>query len=197
MSLRVRPGRRPTPRLVRRRSLLSLTGVLALVVAATLGDSGCGSSPAEPNIPRDSVAGTYSLTALSFDPQGILPSVDIWSRLQASGKSDVSLVLLSSGRLQLLFQDPATPLLRLVEGTYLTTPTGVALDLGDNNAYRALLFSRRMTFSVGANGSLGFDDLAPDGVSRAALVALVPEWSGEPLLDPMPGSLLVNFARVP
>jgi hypothetical protein len=174
---------------VRRRLALSAL-LLFLVVPAACRDS------VAPNIPRDVVAGAYELGAWSFDPQGSLPEVDLAVRLAGLGRSPASLNLLADGQLQLLFQEPATGVLRLVNGTYRTTPTGAALDFGSNVQYRSLLLSQQMSFTRGIDGSLSFEDEAPAGVLRQALLALVPEWENEPTVDPLPGRLRVVFNRL-
>lgn len=167
------------------------------VVAAMIGvASGCGESNVEPNIPRDEVAGSYRLAALTFDPQGSLPAVDAAARLAALDKPDPALTLLEDGRLQLLFEDPASRLLHLVEGTFRTTPEGIVTDLGSANGYRALLLPRQAVYARVPGDTLVFDGLAPDGVSREALFALVPEWDQEPLVDPVPGTLKIVFEPV-
>jgi hypothetical protein len=70
------------------------------------------------------------------------------------------------------------------------------LDFASNATYGQLLFSRRMDFTLSGT-SLLFDDAAPDGVTRARLIELVPAFGNEQLLDPTPGDLRVTFARSP
>ena len=174
------------------RTLGILSAALAAVVSTGCGDSG----PVEPNIPVEDIAGAYRLTALTFDPQGSLPSADVLARLRGLGKPDPTLTLLEDGSLQLLFEDPANVLLRLVDGSFLTTPGGVDADFGTNAAYRSLLLSRRMLFSVDGAGSLVFDGSPPDGLPQSDLIRLVTEWAGEPLTNPVPGSLRVVFGPI-
>lgn len=172
-----------------------IRGVAALAVSVLFlgacGDDG----PVEPNIPREDVVGTYRLTQLSFDPLGILPAADIHQRLADLDKPDASLNLLPDGTLQLFFEDPSSPLLRLVPGSFRTTPTGVAISFESGSAYGALVLPRRSTYEVSAGGSLVLEDSTT--VSRSALLALVPEWQTEQLLDPVPGELLVVFDPAP
>lgn len=172
-----------------------IRGVAALAVSALLlgacGDDG----PVEPNIPREDVVGTYRLTELLFDPAGILPAADIHQRLADLDKPDASLNLLPDGTLQLFFEDPSSRLLRLVPGSFRTTPTGVAILFENGSAYGALILPQRSTYEVSAGGSLVLDDSTT--VSRSALLALVPEWQTEQLLDPVPGELLVVFDPAP
>jgi hypothetical protein len=150
----------------------------------------CGGDPSSPSRPE--LAGTYVLTQLRFDPQGVLPQVDILDRL---GGLAPRLVLAPAGDAQLIFEDPATNLITTVTGRYTTPQTGVRIDFGENPGYRNVLFSRRMTFANDVGASFTFDAEAPDGVPRARLLELVPEWTGEQLLDPVPGRLTVTFTR--
>jgi hypothetical protein len=149
----------------------------------------CGGDPSSPSRPE--LAGTYALTQLRFDPQGVLPQVDILARL---GPFAPRLVLTPAGDAQLIFEDP-TGLITTVTGRYTTPQTGVRIDFGQDPGYRNVLFSRRMTFTDDVGASFTFDGEAPDGVPRARLLELVPEWAGEQLLDPVPGRLTVTFTR--
>jgi hypothetical protein len=149
--------------------------------------------PIEPNLTRAEVAGSYRVVELAFDPQGNLPEADIRARLASRGKPDPSLALIESGAVQLLFEDPGSTLLRLVEGTYLTTPTGVTIDFGPTGAIRFLLLPRNAAYERALDGSLSVQHTGT--VSRASLITLVPDWAAEPLLDPMPGTIRVTFAR--
>lgn len=171
--------------------------ILALVVGTMVLITACGDSdPVDPNIPRAELAGSYQLTQLQFNPQGSLPAVDLKQRIDSLGKPMPSLTLHTDGTLQLFFQEPGSTHLRLVNGTFRTTTTGAVLDLGDNAAfYRTIMLSRHMTFTRHADNSLGFAAEAPNGVQKESLFVLVPEWSGEPLVDPVPGQLNVTFAR--
>jgi hypothetical protein len=162
---------------------------LGLVVFLLMGCGGDAAGPARPD-----VSGTYLLTALAFDPQGVLPEVDLLPRLSGDLPR---LVLAPAGQAQVVFEDPATGLVTVANGTYSTTQNGVHLDFGADGAYRNVLLSRRMTFESGAGGTLTFMGAAPDGVSRQRLVQLVPEFAGEQLLDPVPGQLTVVFTRSP
>jgi hypothetical protein len=159
-----------------------------ILAAAVL--AGCGGDASGPS--RSDVVGTYHLTQLAFDPQGILPEVDILARL---GGEVPRLVLAPGGEAQLVFEDPATGLITIANGTYSTPQSGVRVDFGASTAYRNVLLSRRMTFDGGAGGTLSFQGTAPDGVERQRLVQLVPEYAGEQLLDPVPGQLTVVFTR--
>lgn len=150
----------------------------------------CGGDPSSPA--REEVVGTYAMTALSFDPQGVLPEVQLLGRLAGAP----SLILAPAGQAQLVFQDPATGLFTVADGTYTTPQGGVRLDFGATTSYRNMLMSQRMTFDDSGTGVLSFNGPPPDGVDRARLVQLVPEYADEQLLDPVPGVLVVVFTRV-
>lgn len=165
--------------------MLRLVPLLALVTLFACGDA---SGPS-----RSDAAGTYVLTSLAFDPQGVLPAVDILARLE--GDAAPRLVLAPAGEAQLVFEDPVSGLITTTNGTYSTPQDGVRIDFGQNDAFRDVLLSRRMTFEVAADGVLTYDASAPDGVSRARLIELVPEFADEQLLDPVPGQLTVVFTR--
>jgi hypothetical protein len=143
---------------------------------------------------RPEVAGSYLVTSLTFDPQGSLPAVDILTRLEGAVPR---LVLAPAGEAQLVFEDPLTGLITTTNGAYSTPESGVRIDFGPNTAFRTVLLSRRMTFAVTVEGTLEFDAPAPDGVDRARLIDLVPEFADEQLLDPVPGQLTVVFTRSP
>ena len=163
---------------------------LAIALAALiLGGCGDASGPS-----RTEVAGTYLLTTLTFDPQGVLPAVDILARLDGAVPR---LVLAPAGEAQLVFEDPGTGLITTTNGTYSTPQEGVRVDFGSNSAFRSVLLSRRMTFEESTAGTLVFDAAAPDGVDRARLIELVPEFAEEQLLDPVPGQLTLVFTRSP
>ena len=153
----------------------------------------CGGDVAGPS--RAEVAGSYELTALTFDPQGSLPEVDMLARLDGTVPR---LVLAPAGEAQLVFEDPETGLITTTNGTYSTPESAVRIDFGSNTAFRTVLLSRRMTFAIDdAATTLLFAEAAPDGVSRARLIQLVPELADEQLLDPVPGQLVVEFTRNP
>lgn len=164
---------------------------LRIGLAALLLVSGCGSDASGPSRPE--LAGTYVLTRLAFDPQGSLPEVDVLARL---GGDVPRLVLAPTGPAQLVFEDPATGLITVVNGSYSTPQDGARIDFGGDPTYRSVLLSRRMTFTRDAAGALTFDEQAPDGVDRQRLLQLVPEFAGEQLLDPVPGRLAVVFSRL-
>lgn len=162
------------------------TGLLAAMLV------GCGGDPAGPSRPE--LAGTFTLSELRFDPQGVLPEVDIRARMDLT---DVHLVLVPDGRAQLRYIDGDTGLLTAVEAAWSSPAGGVRVHFRAGPALRATLLSPRMTFDLAPDPDvLIFDGDAPDGVDRQRLVELVPEWAGEQLLDPVPGRLLVELTRV-
>lgn len=150
----------------------------------------CGGDTTGP--PRSDVVGTYLLTTLAFDPQGVLPAVDLLARL---GGDVPRLVLAPGGQAQLVSTDPATGLITVANGTYSTPHAAVRIDFGAQSTYRSLLLSRRMTFAWDEAGILSFEAEAPEGVDRMRLLQLVPEFTGEQLLDPVPGLLTIVFTR--
>jgi hypothetical protein len=168
--------------------------IAVLLLLAVAGTIACRADPAGPS--RAELAGTYRLTELRFDPQGVLPEVELLSRMTAANLP--RLVLAPGGEAQLIFEDPTTGLVTTADGAYSTPQVGARIDFGAGAAYRAVLLSRRMTFAYSPEaGTLSFDDVAPDGVDRGTLRQLVPEWADEQLLDPVPGDLTVVFTRVP
>lgn len=167
---------------------------LAVLAAAAL-LAGCGDSFG-PDGPGLDVRGTYLLTALSFDPQGSLPAVDLLARLETA--TIPRLVIGTGGRAQLVFENPNTGLITIANASYTTSGTStVRFDFGSgsNTLYRNVLLSERMTFGFDESTNLlTFTGEAPDGIDRTRLLQLVPEWAGEQLFDPVPGALTVQFS---
>jgi hypothetical protein len=163
----------------------------ALWIGVAAGLAACGGDPAGPARPE--LAGIYLLTELRFDPQGLLPEVDLRERLDVT---DIQLVLSPDGQAQLRFVDPGTGLLRIVDAAWSTPVGGVRVHFEPGPDLRLVLLSARMTFAHDpAADAIRFDDAAPDGVDRQRLLELVPEWSQEQLLSPVPGRLVVEFTR--
>lgn len=157
--------------------------------------AGCGSSSTDPDaLEPAAVAGTYALTTLTFDPQGVLPEMDVRSRIESEHRP--TLALTAQGAAQVVFLDPTTELTQTVNGTFSTSSTEVEITFAQNSDYPRFLLSRRMAFTHTAGPpTLTFQGPAPDGVSRQRLVELIPEWEGEQLLNPTPGDLRVVFTR--
>lgn len=167
--------------------------ILAVLAAATL-LAACDDNGTNP--PDLNVRGTYLLTELSFDPQGSLPAVDLLARLQTA--TIPRLVIGTSGRAQLVFENPSSGLITIAPASYDITSAGdVRIDFGSgsNTLYRTVMLSEEMTFAFDSTAhTLRFSAESPDGIDRESLLDLVPEWVGEQLFDPVPGLLIVNFA---
>ena len=154
----------------------------------SVGCGGDGSSATGLDIQE--LVGTYSLTRLSFDPQGALPDADI---LVALGTSP-ELIVTANQQAQIVYQDPISGLFTTISATAKTTARGLRLTFSGNSLYADLLLSRNMEFAFSAStGTLAFDDESPDGVSRQRLVRLIQAWENEQLFDPVPGRLRVTF----
>jgi len=163
----------------------------ALLLSLTLPLVACQTSDVV-GIEVGEVTGTYTMTLLRFDPQGVLPESNV---LPALGEAP-QLNLTAAGQAQISYRDPVSTLLVTVPGTFVTTPTGVRITFANASAYPQLLLSQRMDFTFSAQArTLIFEGPAPDGVNRARLVQLVPTLAGEQLLDPTPGTLRVAFTR--
>ncbi len=171
-----------------------MTRARPAVLAVALLAAACSDDPAEPTLSNDDVAGTYNMTVLAFDPQGVLPEMNVLVRLNTTPQ----LILTTSGTAQVVFLDPISGLFRTIGGTYRTTTTGVRIDFNASSLYRELLLSRRMEFThsgpAAGPKTLTFNAAAPDGVNRTRLLQLVPEWVTEQLLDPAPGILRISFS---
>lgn len=161
------------------------------LIAGTALLMACGGDPSGPS--RTDRAGTYQLTELRFDPQGLLPEVDLFQRLDVTG---VQLSLAEDGQAQLIFQELGTGFVNVVEGTYSTPDVGARIHFTASPTLQRVMIPSRLTYTFSpAEGTLSFDGEAPDGVDRSRLLQLVPEWSDEQLLNPVPGRLTVVFAR--
>jgi hypothetical protein len=163
---------------------------LTALMAGTALLAACGGDASGPS--RTDLAGTYELTTLSFDPQGVLPEVDLLDRLDVTG---IQLTLADDGRAQLLYQEPGSGLVNIVEGSYSTPEIGARIHFTATAALNRLMIPARLTYTYDS-GALTFDGEAPDGVDRQRLLQLVPEWSDEQLLSPVPGRITVRFERL-
>jgi hypothetical protein len=181
------------------RELGLATRALYFFVAPTLVSLllGCGgsevSAPDESNI--NAVLGDFVLTDLTFDPMGSLPAMDLRARLKV--QAPPQLTIAAAGEAQLWFRSSETGLNRIAEGRWRLTASGLNVTLTDPNvvASVALPGILDLTF-VPATQQLTFSGPVT-GMRRADLVALVPEWAGEQLLDPTPGDLILAFGRAP
>jgi hypothetical protein len=169
----------------------SLVRTLALFLILPL--VACSDSTAPDDSAIEAVVGTYTLTQLNFDPQGVLPDKDI---LAALGVNNAQLILTLNRSAQVVYRDPISQLFVTIPGSFQTTADGVRLQWDANSAYREFFLSQSMDFvHNAASGTLTFDGTAPDGVSRARLQTLIPEFQEEQLLDPTPGRLRITFTR--
>lgn len=166
---------------------------LAGMIAALAFTSGCGDDgTSTQNLSLEDLAGTYSLTVLTFDPQGALPETNILPALPAVPE----LIVTASKTAQVVFQDPGSGLFTTISATNRTTKTGLRISFASGSGFADLLFPRTMDFTYSETPrTLTFDDEATEGVRRQRLRALIPEWANEQLLDPVPGRLRVTFQR--
>jgi hypothetical protein len=154
----------------------------------------CGCDDSGPTAPDIDVRGSYTLTELSFDPQGSLPAMNLVNRITQT--TIPRLVLATNNRAQLVAEDPATGLITTANASFTvidSTHVRVTFDQG-STMHQSIFLSQRMTFTYDpATRSLTFDGASPDGIARARLLQAVPEWQQEQLLDPVPGTLHVAF----
>jgi len=164
-----------------------------LVIAAAA--AACGSkSPTGPTIDTSLVAGIYTPTVLSFDPQGSLPSVNL---LDAIGQEiQPYLSVGTDGRFFFLFIDNQTKVPLLADGSYKALENGIRLSFNDASQAEMLLLPKQIDLTFDQNaGTLSFSGDVQ--ASRTRLFHLVPDWQNEPLADPVPGALTVEFTVVP
>ena len=156
--------------------------------------AGCGEDEITepPRLDVSVVAGLYSLTQLSFDPQGSLPAADLLPALNTVP----TLNLTTSLQAQILVQDPVTSLVFTINGTFQTTEDGIRLQFpeGSGNATLLLPSPLNLTFDEQAK-TLTFSGAVQGGIPRDRLIELVPALAEEQLLDPVPGTLVVQFTK--
>lgn len=175
-----------------------MRGKVWALVAGALVMGACGdddpSRPDEPDLTRADVAGQYEMTQLSFDPQGSLPEVDLLARLDNSDLPDLRLYS-TEDSVQLVFIDPEDDVaLRIVPGTYDLGDEDVTIQLESSLDASRLLLPPQLRYGFDPeNETLAFTGTIQADTTR--LFALVPEWSGEPVTNPLPGTLSVRFAR--
>ena len=171
--------------------------VWALVAGAALLGA-CGdddpSRPDDPDLTRAEVAGQYEMTALTFDPQGSsLALVDLLERLDAANLPEL-IISSNEDSLQLVFRDPVGGLARIVPGGYDLNDTSIDVELANATDPAKLLLPRNMElFYDEDDETLRF--VGAVSADTARLFDLVPEWSGEPVTNPLPGTLSVTFTR--
>ncbi len=173
------------------RRRLKLPGLLALAALAA-----CGSdrSTTGPTLDASLVEGFYTPTVLSFDPQGSLPPTNL---LDAIGQQiQPYLFVGTDGRFMFLFIDNQTKLPALVEGSYRTIENGIRLSFNNANQAEMLLLPKDLDLTFDQNaGTLSFSGTIQAPLAR--LFQLVPDWQNEPLADPVPGTLTVEFTLIP
>lgn len=163
-----------------------------LILLLALGGCDSRSSPTEPGLDVELVAGLYTMTELSFNPRGSLPPVDILAVLDEVP----TLNLTPGGQAQIILRDPVTSLITPINGTHRTTARGVRIEFPNASEFRQLLLSPTLSLTLDAEaGTLSFAGTPQGGVSRERLIALVPSLAEEQLLDPTPGVLSLEFTR--
>ncbi|MFW6040171.1 MAG: hypothetical protein ACOC9N_03755 [Gemmatimonadota bacterium] len=170
-------------------SALGGFGVAAVLVGALA--AACGDDPTEPAATCDgTAAGVYDPTTLAFDVNGNLPERDILARIDPALVP--RLVVDRVGGFQLVFLDPETGGATLADGVCRTIEDGIELTFDDPASAQRILLPSRLPLEYDADaGILSFQGAV--SVSRERLRALVPEFAGEPLSDPVPGRLTVIF----
>lgn len=160
------------------------------VLLGACGDGGTG--PNTPDLTRADVAGIYDMTELSFDPQGSLPSTDLLARLDAANLPQL-VVSSNKDSVQLIFREPGG-LFRTPRGSYVLGDDDITITMANASEPGELLLPRTLTYEFdGAAETLSFAGLINADTTR--LFALVPEWSDEPVVNPLPGTLTVEFTR--
>lgn len=170
---------------MRRRMIQAALAVILPGLAACGGDD-----PTEPGLDPELVAGIYTPTTLSFDPQGSLPEVNL---LDGIGQEIVPFLSIATNRsFQFLFIDNQTKEVVVAGGTYETLADGIRLRFQSASDARRLLLPTELdlTFAELA-GTLSFSGEV--AAPRSRLFELVPDWAQEPLADPVPGTLAVEF----
>ena len=171
--------------------------VWALVAAvAVLG--ACGdddpSDPDEPDLTRADVAGEYQMVTMTFDPNGSLPAVSLLDSIDFAETPRLILAA-NEDSLQLIFRIDGS-LLRIVQGGYDLGDEDVTVELSNAVVPGEILLPQDLVYGFSeADGALYFEGAMVADTAR--LFELVPEWSGEPVTDPLPGTLTVTFDRDP
>ncbi len=172
----------------------SLILALALALPVTLLACGDDDGPTDPGLDPELVAGIYSPTILSFDPNGqLLQEVNL---LTAVSEEVQSFLLVQPNRaFSLLFILQATNEPILANGVYETLADGIRLHFDDPTKARRLLLPAQLdlTFDQLA-GTLAFAGEIDAPLSR--ILELVPEWTDEQLADPLRGLLTVEFTSL-
>ena len=171
--------------------------VWALVAAAALLGA-CGdddpSEPDDPDLTRADVEGQYVISELSFDPQGSgLGLADLLDRIDFAVSPEMILSA-TDDSVQLIFRIEGD-LLRVIEGEYDLGDTDVTVELDNALEPGEILIPRVTTYFFNEETeTLTFNGTFQADTTR--LFELVPEWSGEPVANPLPGALRITFERV-
>ena len=168
--------------------------VAMTVVLGACGDDDDPSGPDDPDLTRADVAGEYELVTLSFDPVGSLPAANLLQRIDFAEVPSL-IVAANEDSLQLVFRINGE-LLRIVPGGYDLDDEGLTAELSTAVTPAEILMPRTIDYTFDEDDeTLHFQgSMAAD---TARLFELVPEWSGEPVTDPLPGILTVTFDRDP
>ena len=174
-----------------REKVWALAAMASLLVACGGDDP---SDPDDPDLSRSDVAGEYLLTELSFDPQGsALPLVDLLARIDFAETPELVLRATDDST-QLSFQI-AGDLERDIEGEYDLGDTSVTIELDNALEPGEILLPRIASYAFDEDDeTLTFNGSFQADTVR--LFELVTEWSGEPVNNPLPGTLRVTFERV-
>ena len=169
------------------------------VVAAAAVLGACGdddpSGTDDPDLTRADVAGQYEMTRLTFDPQGSLPLVDLLERLDESNLPEL-VVASNEDSLQLLFRDPVGGLARIVPGGYDLNDESIDVELANSTDPAKLLIPSDIEFVFDEDeGEATLSFVGAVSADTTRLFDLVPEWSGEPVTNPLPGTLSITFER--
>jgi len=160
---------------------------------AACGDDGGPTGSNDPDLTRADVAGQYEMTVLTFDPQGSgLAEEDLLARVDFAHVPEL-IVAANEDSLQLVFRIEGS-LLRIVPGTYDLGDDGITAELDNATVPGELLLPQDIAYLFDEEGgTLHFSGTIQADTAR--LFELVPEWSGEPVTDPLPGTLTVTFTR--
>lgn len=174
-----------------------MRGKISAVLASAVVLGACGDDDPvrvdEPDLTRAEVAGQYLMTALAFDPQGSLSNVELLDSLDLANLPEL-VVASNEDSLQLVFRDPVGGLVRTVPGSYDLGDTGISVELSNSTEPAKLLLPRTIAYEFDATAeTLSFSGDIDADTTR--LFVLAPEWSGEPVTNPLPGVLTVIFTR--
>ena len=175
-----------------------MRGKVWALVAAVAFIGACGdddpSDPDEPDLTREDVAGEYEMVTMSFDPNGSLPAVSL---LDSIDFAEIPRLIVAENEdsLQLIFRIDGS-LLRIVQGGYELGDEGLTAELANAVVPGEILLPRTLEYEFSeTQGVLHFSGTMEADTAR--LFDLVPAWSGEPVTDPLPGTLTVTFERDP